>query len=125
MIDVPGQERDAPLASDATRTIIDPNSGRRLTPALEPAIPAAIGHYRVNSLLGKGGMGHVYLAFDTRLGRQVAVKFLPQSSAGEQGAIDRFLREARAAAALNHPAIRQFRLLALEPAVSASVYSIS
>ena len=105
MIDVPGQERDAPLASDATRTIVDPNSGRRLTPALEPAIPAAIRHYRVNSLLGKGGMGHVYLAFDTRLGRQVAVKFLPQSSAGEQGAIDRFLREARAAAALNHPAI--------------------
>jgi serine/threonine protein kinase len=105
MIDVPGQERGEPLASDSTRSITNPNAGRRLTPALDPTIPAAIGRYRVDSLLGKGGMGQVYLAFDTRLDRQVAVKFLPQSSVGEQIAIDRFLREARAAAALNHPAI--------------------
>ena len=105
MIDVPGQERGEPLASDSTRSITNPNAGRRLTPAPDPTIPAAIGRYRVDSLLGKGGMGQVYLAFDTRLDRQVAVKFLPQSSVGEQIAIDRFLREARAAAALNHPAI--------------------
>jgi serine/threonine-protein kinase len=50
-------------------------------------------------------MGQVYLAFDTRLNRQVAVKVLLLSSAGEQRAVERFLREARTAAALNHPAI--------------------
>ena len=105
MIDVPGEGSGGPLAGDATRTIANPNAGQRFTPALAAAIPAAIGRYRVDSLLGQGGMGQVYLAFDTRLDRQVAVKVLPRSSAGEQRAVERFLREARTAAALNHPAI--------------------
>ncbi len=64
-----------------------------------------IGHYQIKSLLGVGGMGEVYLAQDTRLGRQVAIKLLPPEAAQSETAKRRLLREARAAAALNHPNI--------------------
>ena len=64
-----------------------------------------IGHYQIKSLLGAGGMGEVYLAQDTRLGRQVAIKLLPPEAADSPTAKRRLLREARAAAALNHPNI--------------------
>jgi len=71
------------------------------------AIPPGtlLGHYEIRSKLGAGGMGEVYLAQDTRLDRKVAVKVLPYDVASNQDRMRRFVQEAKAAAALNHPNI--------------------
>ena len=68
-------------------------------------IDKTIAHYRVTAKLGAGGMGEVYRARDERLGRDVALKVLPQAFAADSARMARFAREAQLLAALNHPHI--------------------
>jgi serine/threonine protein kinase len=64
-----------------------------------------LSHYRIVSKIGEGGMGEVYLAHDTKRDRNVALKILPADLAANQDRMRRFVPEAKAAAALNHPNI--------------------
>ncbi|HKE24881.1 MAG TPA: protein kinase, partial [Bryobacteraceae bacterium] len=68
-----------------------------------PETPCNVGPYQILGQLGAGGMGEVYRALDTRVGREVALKILPESFAADEDRQRRFEQEARLAAALNHP----------------------
>src|SRR5438477_9115313 len=93
-----GRHRVSPAGPDRGAKVI------RSGPALVTQ-PSTIGHYRITSKLGEGGMGAVYRATDTKLGREVAVKVLPDAFARDLNRMARFEREAQMLAALNHPNI--------------------
>ena len=92
-----------------------------------------LGHYDVTALIGEGGMGQVYLATDTKLNRQVALKILPEAFATDPDRLARFQREAQVLASLNHPNIAAIHGLpvakhiaeVLEAAHEASTGSVS
>lgn len=88
---------DSPAYEAATELLTEPQE------ELKPG--QAFGSFEILSLLGEGGMGQVYLALDLRLGRKVALKFLPKSFTNDPDRLHRFEQEARAASSLNHPNI--------------------
>src|SRR5205807_8292011 len=89
-------------AADGTQPVTFPRISKRLEML---TAGTRLGRYEIRSKIGAGGMGEVYLAQDTKLDRKVALKILPAEVASNRDRMERFIREAKAAAALNHPNI--------------------
>jgi serine/threonine protein kinase len=112
---LPAQERRAFLESaQVSRRILEevlelvgefPSSSESHPPVDPLAAGTKVGHFVITGRLGRGGMGEVYSAADTELGRPVALKFLTPEILGFHGAVQKFIREAQTASALNHPNI--------------------
>ena len=96
---------EAPLAIAGGEPQPSPGAAPTGSAPPAPAVPQRLGPYELGAFLGAGGMGQVYRARDTRLDREVAIKFLPQATADDPHALARFHREAKAVAALSHPNI--------------------
>lgn len=92
---------DSPIDSPAYEAAAE--SIANTQPAL--AVEQVVGHYQIIAPLGKGGMGEVYLASDTKLDRKVALKLLPAEFTNHKERLRRFIQEAKAASSLNHPNI--------------------
>ncbi|MGH9836490.1 MAG: protein kinase domain-containing protein, partial [Blastocatellia bacterium] len=92
-----GSFLDTPAVDLATESAVAGQS--------HPLVGQSLSHYRILSLIGRGGMGEVFLAEDTQLNRRVALKLLPAEFTREPERVRRFKREAQAASALNHPNI--------------------
>ncbi len=117
---------DDELRSKLGELLAEHDAGSGESPiALAPAIPEwprlgqNLGRFELRSPLGRGGMGEVYRAFDPELQREVAIKCIAPANLGSSNAINAFLREARAASALNHPGIvTVFEVIRADDAVS-------
>jgi hypothetical protein len=101
-----GSFLEAPAMEVAARALADSQG--------QPGVGAMIGHYRILARLGSGGMGEVYRARDTRLGREVAIKVLPAHFTQDADRLGRFIQEAKAASALNHWAVSVDRSEAIQ-----------
>ncbi len=99
--------KPCPQCGTGVKFRIDPTSQRKSCPHCGYVLPGQIGHFKLNQIIGTGGMGAVYRGLDTSLERQVAVKVMREEFARNPQFVESFLREARAAASLNHPNVAQ------------------
>lgn len=94
-----------PMAEDALKVLSNQNNSTILTAEKNLLSGKNVGHFEIISPIGKGGMGEVFLGHDKSLEREIALKILPQDFTLDSSRVSRFIREAKAASALNHPNI--------------------